>query len=575
MRDAFEAGDLRLPALLEAARYGCLDRRRLLEIGLRLGLATPAITALLAAAPGGASAAPAAVDNTQRWLRQAGDSGTFTILIGGGTSDIDPHSSYSTLGSAICFGVYEMLLKYKGASTDEYEPMLAESWEASPDNSTFTFTLAPKIMFHDGTPCDAEAVKASFTRFLELELGPVNVISRFVESPDQIEVVDPTTVRFNLGTSQPLFLAAMASSYGPYVVSPTAVEEHKTEDDPYAHEWFINNAVGTGPYTISEFEAAERIVLQRFPDYHREGENPFDQIIFRVVEETATRRQLMEQGEADATTYNLTAEDVEALQTNPDVRVEVYDTTRANWTIMNAVRMKTPEVRRGFSYAFPYQEVIDGVYKGFIKRGGPITDNVRGYDPNVFLYQTDLNQAKELILSGGFKEGDSFDYAIDASDEIQRAAALVFQASLAEIGFGLEIQALDTATLEDVVFGDAPAEQRPMFIAWAWWPDYNDAWNQLAPNFLESATGGGGSNAGYWVNTRFEELMAEAETVADEARYTELMAEAQAILTEQDPPSIYHGQVKYYTVLQQAIQGFVPNPLYLESYPLGRMSRSA
>ncbi|MDP9370474.1 MAG: hypothetical protein M3Q03_19765, partial [Chloroflexota bacterium] len=64
MRDAFEAGDLRLPALLEAARYGRLDRRRLLEIGLRLGLATPAITALLAAAPGGASAAPAAVDNT-------------------------------------------------------------------------------------------------------------------------------------------------------------------------------------------------------------------------------------------------------------------------------------------------------------------------------------------------------------------------------------------------------------------------------------------------------------------------------------------------------------------------------
>ncbi|MBA3451217.1 MAG: hypothetical protein H0T18_08400 [Chloroflexia bacterium] len=85
---------------------------------------------------------------------------------------------------------------------------------------------------------------------------------------------------------------------------------------------------------------------------------------------------------------------------------------------------------------------------------------------------------------------------------------------------------------------------------------------------------GNGGNAGAWVNERFEQIMAEAETYTDEARLAELMKEAQAILTEQDPPNIYYGQLKWYTVLRADIEGFVPNPLYLSSYPFYEMSRT-
>jgi ABC-type transport system substrate-binding protein len=63
----------------------------------------------------------------------------------------------------------------------------------------------------------------------------------------------------------------------------------------------------------------------------------------------------------------------------------------------------------------------------------------------------------------------------------------------------------------------------------------------LAPNFLEASTGEGGANAGYWINERFEEIMAEAEHYTDEDQLAALMKEAQTILTEQDPPGIYYG----------------------------------
>ena len=566
--------DFREKAFIRTAMQGRMTRRQVLERGLALGLSSPLILSLMSQAPEG-SAAPASSVAIRNVSAQAQDSGTFTAMIEGGAADVDPQYTYSTVGSMICLGCYEMLIRYKGDSTSEYDSMLAESWEAAPDNKTFTFKIPAGVKFQDGTDCDAAAVKASFTRFLEMEGGPVNVISRFIDSADQIEAVDATTVRFNTTDPEPLFLAAMASSYGPYVVSPTAVEENKTDEDPWAHEWFLANAVGTGPYTLVENSVNERIAFEKFDDYHRGWDgNHFSEIILRVVPENTTRRQLLEQGEADATTNNLTVEDVESLKSNPDLVVLEYETTRVNWGIMNAVKL-SKEARQGFSYAFPYDNVMNGVYKGLLVRSGPIPSTVKGADPDIFIYQTDLAKAKELILSAGFKEGDSFEYMFSTGSVNTKSVAELFQANVAEMGFQLELSEVELATEEDLVYGDSPGEDRPHFIGdWAWWPDYNDPWNQLAPNFLESATGGGGSNGGYWINERFEEIMAEAEHYTDEEQLNMLMKEAQNILTEQDPPCIYYGAVKYYTILQKNIQGFVANPLYLDAYNFYDMSRA-
>jgi peptide/nickel transport system substrate-binding protein len=569
----------RVDRLFALARAGRLSRRQLLETGLRLGLASPVILSLIEAAPRSVGAAPGnslSVVTAPR-TAQEGSSGTLQVLLTAGTEDIDPHYSYSTLSSTVALMVYEMLLILKGDSADEFEPMLAESWEASEDQSTYAFKLFPDVMFQDGTPANAQAVKDSYTRWIELEGSPVNVITRFCDSPDKMEVVDETTLRFNLGSPQPLFLAAMASAYGPSVISPTAIAENATKEDPYAHEWAKASAVGSGPYTLESNSLNEGLVLKKFDGYHRGWEgNHFDQIIFRVVPEDGTRRQLLERGEADAAAFNLTFEAVEAMRSNPDLQVVEYPTTAVSWVIMNAPRLLTKEVRQGLSYAFPYDDVINEVFKGLMKRSGPIADSVRGYDPDVFLYQTDLDKAKELILAGGFKEGDVFEYMVDSTLESEQVIAQLFQANLQQMGFDLELVSVDYATLEATVFGDAPPEERPHMIAgWGWWPDYNDPWNQLWPNFTEANVGGGGSNGGAWVNPRFEEIMAEAEHFESEEQLDELMKEAQNILTEQDPPAIYYGQRVDFTILGADIQGFVPNPLYIEAFNAYEMSRAS
>ena len=561
---------------LKDAASGRLNRREVVERGLGLGVSTALLTGLVANAPA-ASAAPARGPRSFLTTNQEDAPGTVVVSFVDGASDIDPHSSYTTYGAVICLATYDMLVQYKGLSTDEIEPMLAESWTASDDLTTYTFTIRANATFHDGTPCTAQSVKDAFVRFRRLELGPYLVLARFCDDPEnQITVDSDTMLTFTLPESEPLFLPAMASSYGPYTVNMARVEEHATEEDPWAHEWFLANADGTGPFRLVENNFTEGLLLERHEGYWGTfPEGGFDTIQIRIVPENATRRQLLENGELDLLTNQLTEVDNEALKAVPTLQVLEYPTTRVDWFILNYVTLPL-EARQGLCYAFPYDEVVGGVYLNKIKRTGPIPDNVQGYDSDLPLFSTDLEQARTLLEAGGFGEGSSITVSIDSESESSRTIAELFQANLAQIGVNLEISAVDYTTQEDIVYGDAPAEEKPDIIGlWAWWPDYNEGWNQLAPNFIIESAGGGGSNAGYYNNTTVEEKMVQAEAATDQAEADRLMSEIQAILVQEDPAAIFIGQVIYTTIADADIRGLEVNPLYIEQYLFHKLYREA
>jgi peptide/nickel transport system substrate-binding protein len=563
-----------LSRFLSAASSGRLNRRQVLERGLGLGVSSAMIMSLMESAPA-ATAAPSPGSRPFLTASQDDDPGVLTVCFMESTTDIDPHSSYTTYGAVVCLASYDMLVNYKGVSTTEIEPMLAESWTASDDQTTFSFKIRANATFHDGSPCTADDVKASFIRFRRLELGPYQVIARFCDDPEnQITVDDPTTVTFNLTSPQPLFLPAMASSYGPFVVNPRTVEANKTDDDPWANGWFIMNADGTGPYKLIENNLDEGMKFERHEGYWGTfPEGGFHTIRVRVVPENATRRQLAEQGELDLITQSLTEEDHEALRSNSALQVLTYPTTRVDWFILNYVTLSL-EARQGLAWAFPYDEVVKGVYKDTVKRTGPISDNVQGYDPEAFLYTTDLEQARTLLETAGLVNGDSITILIDSESEKSRTISELFQANLAEIGVTLELEAVDYATQEAIVYGDMPAEEKQDMIGlWSWWPDYNEGWNQLYPNFVIESAGGNASNGGYYNNPSVEELMVQARDVATTEEKDALMKEIQDILIRQDPAAIFIGQVLYTTVADATIKGLEFNPLYIEQYFFHRYYR--
>jgi hypothetical protein len=107
---------------------------------------------------------------------------------------------------------------------------------------------------------------------------------------------------------------------------------------------------------------------------------------------------VIQNGGADILTNDVTIEDYEARQSTPDLQVLTYPSTRVNWVTVNTSHLNI-DARRGLSFAFPDEEVLNGVYKGLLIRSEQIPDTVISYDPDVFIYQSDLEQAKQQHTS--------------------------------------------------------------------------------------------------------------------------------------------------------------------------------
>ena len=94
--------------------------------------------------------------------RQEGNGTTLIVGLDGSPSDLDPQSQYDYRSTLVVRSIYEGLVGLVGSATDEFEGLVAESWEANEDQSVWTFKIRPELTFQDGSPCDSAAVKASY-----------------------------------------------------------------------------------------------------------------------------------------------------------------------------------------------------------------------------------------------------------------------------------------------------------------------------------------------------------------------------------------------------------------------------
>ena len=229
------------------------------------------------------------------------------------------------------------------------------------------------------------------------------------------------------------------------------------------------------------------MILERFDGYWREWEaGQFDRVVIRVVPEGAARRQLVERGDADivdgldpeARGAGARPRSCRRSQLQHGSRLHHHDCRRD----------RSREARQALCYAFPYDEVIEGIYKGYGKRAvGPVAEICRGFAPRTFQYQTDLAKAKDLLAQAGVAEGTELTLMMDAGDAADASTVQLFQANLAEIGITLSVETVTFSTLTGVLFRDVAPEEQPNLMQWGWWPAYNDAWSHLQAQVLCSA----------------------------------------------------------------------------------------
>jgi peptide/nickel transport system substrate-binding protein len=502
------------------------------------------------------------------------NSGTVTFVTDQTPSDIDPANNEVAGSDVIARSVAEPLVAPDGSSITRFKPVLATSWKTNANKSVWTFYLRHGVKFHTGRCCmTAEDVKYSLARTMLAGLVNSFGLARFMTNPmKQIKVIDPYTVEFDLGRPQPLFINQLSSLYMSLILDSRALKAHEKKHD-WGHAWATDHDAGTGPYVIQSWIHNQQVVLTRFPGYWGgwSGRH-FSKVIVRTVPETSTRRELVERGQADLT-FDLTPEDNLALSHNPAVKVIAPYGTEVEFIYMTeAGPLASTYARQALSYAFNYDAVIKGVFKGYARRAyGCLPSTMLGYDPNQFHYHTDLNKARELLQKAGVKPGTTLTYA--TYNSIGNKIGLILQAQLAQLGLNLKMQQLtEAAFTTGILYSSLPANKRPNLMAWGWWPDFDDPYDECNILLNSASAGSAGANAGFYHNKQVDALLNKMKNAAGEELIS--LAHKMQEVAALDPPAIWTDEPAQVTVMVKSLRGYVFNPVELQTYDFYSMYRS-
>ncbi|MDH4208224.1 MAG: ABC transporter substrate-binding protein, partial [Anaerolineae bacterium] len=266
-----------------------------------------------------------------------------------GPTLLDLQVEESASGQRILGNVHDRLVDIDANS--EVVPELAKDWDISEDGLTYTFYLEEGVTFHDGTPFNAEAVKFTFDRILDPDLG--SMYSGDYAMIDSVQVIDDSTVEFTLEYAYGPFLRRMAMTTAG-ILSPTAVEEWGED--------YSSHPVGAGPFKLEEWVSGERLVLVRNDDYWREPAK-LERVNFSFVIEEQARVSALLAGDTDFETI-IPPSLLSMVEADPNMVIERGPATMPEWVGFNVEKAPVDDVlvRKAISYAIDVDTIIEEIF---------------------------------------------------------------------------------------------------------------------------------------------------------------------------------------------------------------------
>jgi len=276
-----------------------------------------------------------------------------------------------------------------------FVPELADSWERSTDGLTWTFKLKKGVKFHDGSPFGAKDVKFTIDSVMDPALkSPFRSSWVFGTKNTKVDVVDDSTVRmtFPEEPSEPLLQVAYQR------ILPKDYTERVGVDG------FNKSPVGTGPFKFVSYTKAEKMVLERNPDYFKPGLPYLDKVTVRIITDPATRLAALQAGEIMLSILN--ADDLKITEKDPNLKNNLYLYSGYYYMAFNERDpvLKDKRVRQAISYAVDSQEIIKTVIVGAPSHN-MVPPAMSAYDATAPKYSLDVAKAKQLLQSAGYANG--------------------------------------------------------------------------------------------------------------------------------------------------------------------------
>lgn len=501
-------------------------------------LAVLAGTTLLAIALGGCAAAtdtPAGADLTpvSGGVLRVGENGDELTLL-------DPHQLSATNTTTLLRPIFDTLVWEEPDKS--FSPGLAESWDISDDGLTYTFHLRQGVTFHDGSPWNAEGLKANFEHILD-PATKSPLAASYIAPYESSTVIDEYTLAVKLTAPYSAFLNVLAQTYLS-IVSPKQIAE--------APETIATDPIGSGPFKFVKWTKGESIELERYDDYDwgpgeakHTGPAYLDGIVFTFIAEDSVRYNALSAGDVDIIEWT-PPQQVKQTEASDTLAFTSTDRPGHPYTFwLNTSRAPFDDVlvRQALVAAIDRDKIVETTSFGqWQTADGYITPITPDYAKNSAAITFDPKKANDLLDEAGWTETDADGYRTKNGERLSaiwpNAGTVaqttqlgeLIQAQAKDVGIDIEIQQISAQEQSDrSASGDYDIS------AGIWTTNTADVlWIQYSSKNITTPERRG-QNAAHLRDDELDQILDQARETTDDAERATLYKSAQSRLVELAP----------------------------------------
>jgi peptide/nickel transport system substrate-binding protein len=397
-------------------------------------------------------------------------------------------------------------------------PVLAQSWEVSPDARVYTFHLYKNVTWHDGVKFTSADVKWTVDQII----GDKGAAGHdYVTDVQSVTTPDDYTVVITLNHPNAAFLVSLAIYWFPGILPKHLYDGTDWHTNPYNE-----HPVGTGPFKFVEWVKGDHVTVEANEKYHL-GRPYLDKIIIRFIPDMANSMVSLEKGESIWSWHYFPYAQAVAWKQNPNLRVYILDTNIMNWMAFNIHRKPYDDVRvrQAIAYAINRTEVNERAFLGLARPAkGIFLSNALFYDPTAKLPEYDPNKAEQLLDQAGYPRGPDgvrFKTTLLLSGILSWTdMAPVIREDLKKVGIDVTLNVVEFPTLIDLT---CTRHNFDLALSGAYHgPDPNE--------WLNYVTTGAYRNSMNYSNPHLDDLFAKARSTFDEKTRFNYYSEIQHIL---------------------------------------------
>ena len=516
-----------------------ISRRNFLKVA---GVSAAALG--LAACGGSKSGSTATSGSTAGSTAGGTNTAGFTVQYGSNPETLDPALNSAIDASNTIITIFEPLLLIN--ENNEVIGGQAESWEASEDGLTWTFTMRDGLKWSDGTDLTAKDFEYSFKRMANPDTAApyAETCLGMIDGFDAAQAGDTDALNVKAsddGKTLTIVLSYPCSYFDKMAAFAAMSPVQQATVEANGDSWCTSadTFVSNGPYMITDWTPSERIVLTKNPNYVGGWDSS------KIVSDTITLL-LLEDSSASFAAYNsgeavlikdVPTDEIPSLTKAEDGGDFYVDTILGTYYVsLNLQRdaFKEAKVRKALSLAidrdYVANTIMQGTYStadsivgpGIVDENGYFHDN--GNAPYISAdYEANLAEAKKLLEEAGYPNGEGYptiEYSTnDAGYHVPLAEYL--QQAWGDLGITLTINKMEWSSF-------TPARRAGEYDVArnGWVMDYNDP-----SNMLDLFCTDNGNNDGKYSNPDFDAAI-DASRVADSAEHFAQLHKAEDILME-------------------------------------------